>query len=136
MVTTAEIRKRVEDADRDRIKRRADAAEAIATAVEQRTKARDALAELEASIAAQVKASEAVMSLEELAEFTGIPITELRSTGRGTRSRKSTRTTSPRGRSRATPAELAPKRGDARGGTRSRRQQCRCFGLTVHSWPG
>ena len=99
MVTTAEIRQRVEDADRDRIKRRADAAEAIATAVEQRTKACAALAELEASIAAQVKASEAVMSLEELAEFTGIPVTELRSTGRGTRSRKSTRATSPRGRS-------------------------------------
>ena len=98
MVTTAEIRQRVEDADRDRIKRRADAAEAIAAAVEQRTKARAALAELEASIAAQVKASEAVMSLEELAEFTGIPVTELRSTGRGARSRKSTRTTSPRSR--------------------------------------
>lgn len=102
MVTTAEIRKRVEDADRDRIKRRADAAEAIATAVEQRTKALAALAELEASIAAQVKASEAVMSLDELAEFTGIPVTELRSTSRDTRSRKSTRTTSPRSRSART----------------------------------
>lgn len=102
MVTTDEIRKRVEDADRDRIKRRADAAEAIATAVEQRTKARAALAELEASIAAQVKDSEAVMSLDELAEFTGIPVTELRSTGRGTRSRKSVRSSSPRGRSTRT----------------------------------
>jgi hypothetical protein len=102
MVTTAEIRKRVEDADRDRIQRRADAAEAIATAVEQRTKARAALAELEASIAAQVKESEAVMSLDELAEFTGIPVSELRSTGRGARSRKSTRSTSLRGRSART----------------------------------
>ena len=102
MVTTAEIRQRVEDADRDSIKRRADAAEAIATAVEQRTKARAALAELEASIVAQVKESEAVMSLDELAEFTGIPVTELRSTNRDTRSRKSTRSTPQRGRSART----------------------------------
>jgi endonuclease/exonuclease/phosphatase (EEP) superfamily protein YafD len=102
MVTTDEIRKRVEDADRDRVKRRADAAEAIATAVEQRTMARAALAELEASIAAQVKQSEAVMSLAELAQFTGIPVTELRSTSRGARSRKATRSPSPRGRSTRT----------------------------------
>lgn len=102
MVTTGEIRKRVEDADRDRIKRRADAAESIASAVEQRANTRAALAELEASIAAQVKESEAVMSLDELAEFTGIPLAELRSTGRGTRQRKSTRTSSPRGRSTRT----------------------------------
>ena len=99
MVTTNEIRKRVEDADRDRIKRRADAAEAIAAAVEQRTKARAALAELEASIAAQVKESEAVMSLDELAKFTGLPLAELRSTGRGARSGKTGRSTSTRGRS-------------------------------------
>ena len=115
MVTTAEIRKRVEDADRDRIKRRADAAEAIATAVEQRTNARAALAELEASIAAQVKASEAVMSLEELAEFTGIPVTELRSTSREARSRRSTRTTSPRSRATPTAGRARTESAAARG---------------------
>ena len=99
MVTADEIRKRVEAADRARVQSRADAAAAIATAVEQRTKVRAELAQLEAAIATQVKASEAVMSLDELAEFTGIPVAELRSTGRGTRSRKATRSTSARGRS-------------------------------------
>src|SRR6476620_11052023 len=81
MVTTEEIRKRVEAADRARLQSRADAAAAIATAVEQRTRTRAELAELEASIATQVKESAAVMSLEELAEFTGIPVSELRTTG-------------------------------------------------------
>src|SRR4051812_41705837 len=99
MVTADEIRKRVEAADRARVQSRADAAAAIATAVEQRTKVRTELAELEASIVAQVKDAEAVMSLAELAEFTGIPVTELRANGRGLRSKKSTRTTSLRGRS-------------------------------------
>ena len=99
MVTTDEIRKRVETADRARVQSRADAAAAIATAIEQRAQARAQLADLEASIAAQVKQSEAVMSLEELAEFTGIPITELRSTGRPAK-RKATRSpSSPRGKS-------------------------------------
>ena len=102
MVTADEIRKRVEAADRDRIQSRADAAAAIAAAVEQRTKIRAELAELEATIANRIKASEAVMSLAELAEFTGIPITELRANGLGARSRKATRSTSPRRRSART----------------------------------
>jgi hypothetical protein len=102
MVTADEIRKRVEAADRARVQSRADAAAAIATAVEQRTKVRAELAELEAAIDTQVKASEAVMSLAELAEFTGIPVTELRATGRGARSGKATRSTSTRGRSART----------------------------------
>ena len=106
MVTTDEIRKRVEAADRARVQSRADAAAAIATAVEQRTKVRTELSELEASIAAQVKDAQAVMSLSELAEFTGIPVSELRTNGRGPRSKKSTRTTSPRGRS-ARPSDRA-----------------------------
>ncbi len=101
MVTTDEIRKRVEAADHARGQSRADAAAAIAIAVEQRTKIRAELAELDASIVTQIKASEAVMSLAELAEFTGIPVTELRS-NRGTRSRKATRSISPRGRSART----------------------------------
>ena len=99
MVTTDEIRKRVEAADRARVQSRADAAAAIATAVEERTKVRAQLAELEASIAAQVKESAAVISLDELAEFTGIPVAELRSTGRAALTRKAGRSTAPRGRS-------------------------------------
>ena len=83
MVTTDEIRKRVEAADRARVQSRADAGRRRSRPpIEQRTQARAQLAELEASIATQVKQSESVMSLEELAEFTGIPVAELRSTGR------------------------------------------------------
>jgi len=107
MVTTDEIRQRVEAADRARVQSRADAAAAIATAVEQRTTLRAQLAELEASIATQVKDSAAVMTLEELAEFTGIPVGELRPAGRTTLSRKTGRSTSPR-------------RGSARTATRAR----------------
>ena len=102
MVTADEIRKRVEAADRARVQSRADAPAAIATAVEQRTKVRAELAELEAAIATQVKASEAVMSLDELAEFTGIPETELRADGRRageSRSRRTARGKSVRGKS-------------------------------------
>jgi hypothetical protein len=43
-VTTDEIRKRVETADRARVQSRADAAAAIATAIEQRAQARAQLA--------------------------------------------------------------------------------------------
>ena len=99
MVTTDEIRKRVEAADHARVQSRADAAAAIATAVEERTKLRAQLAELEASIATQVKESAAVMTPDELAEFTGIPVAELRPAGRPALTRKTGRSTSPRGRS-------------------------------------
>ena len=97
-----EIRKRVEAADRARVQGRADAAAAIATAVEQRTKVRAQLAELEVSIATQVKESAAVMTVEELAEFTGIPLGELRPIGRAALSRKASRSTPTRGRSART----------------------------------
>ena len=111
MVTADEIRQRVEAADRARQQSRADAAASIASAVEQRTKVRAELAELDTSIAAQISASAAVLTLEELAEFTGIPVSELRTTARTTRSRKPGRS-NPRGRTpraggRTRPAESA-----------------------------
>ena len=102
---------RVEAADRARIQTRADTAAAIATAVEQRTKARADLTELETSIATQITASATVMSLHELAEVTGIPVTELRDAGRHTRPRKSTRGRNPRGRSPR--ASARPRTGSA-----------------------
>ena len=123
MVTADEIRKRVEEADRARVQSRADAAAAIATAFEQRTKVRAELAELEAAIAAQVKASEAVMTLGELAEFTGIPVTELRVNGRGARSRKTTssstrgRSARPAGRARTEKATASAGPSEAGGGS-------------------
>ena len=82
MVTADEIRARVEAADRARIHARADAAAQIAADVERRTTVAAELAEIDASLTAQIDAAAAVMTLAELAEFTGIPETELRAAGR------------------------------------------------------
>ena len=83
MVTAAEIRARVETADRARIQTRADAAAGVAADVERRKVTLAELAEIEAAIATGVSESAAVMTLRELAEFTGIPERELRVAGRG-----------------------------------------------------
>ena len=120
MVTTDEIRKRVEEADRARQESRADAAAAIAIAVEERTKVRAELAALEASIATQISASATVMSLDELAEFTGIPMAELRGNDRAARTRKGARSASARGRStrtRTRAADTAPSTAGNAGGS-------------------
>lgn len=104
MVTTDEIRKRVEAADRARVQSRADAAAAIATAVERRTKVRAELAELDASISTQVRESATVMTVDELAEFTGIPVAEFGAQTRTGRGRKSGRPAPSRGRTPRTSA--------------------------------
>ena len=60
------------------------------------------LAEIDASLTARIDAAAAVMTLAELAEFTGIPETELRAVGNRTgesRSRRTRRATSVRGKS-------------------------------------
>ena len=102
MVTAEEIRARVEAADRARIQARADAAAQIAADVERRTTVVAELAEIDASLTARIDAAAAVMTLAELAEFTGIPETELRAVGRRngeSRSRKTARGKSVRGKS-------------------------------------
>jgi len=102
MVTADEIRARVEAADRARIQARADAAAQIAADVERRTTVAAELAEIDASLTARIDAAAAVMTLAELAEFTGIPETELRAAGRhsgASRSRRTTRGKSQRGKS-------------------------------------
>ena len=102
MVTADEIRTRVEAADRARIQARADAAAQIAADVERRTTVVAELAGIDASLTARIDAAAAVMTLAELAEFTGIPETELRSAGRHSgesRSRRTTRGKSQRGKS-------------------------------------
>ena len=83
MVTADEIRQRVEQADQARLHARVDAAARIAELVVQRAKARTDLAALEANTAAQIEAAGAVMTVDELAGFTGIPIAELRVNGNG-----------------------------------------------------
>src|SRR5664279_794863 len=102
MVTADEIRARVEVADRARIQARADAAAEIAADVERRTTVVAELAEIDASLTARIDAAAAVMTLAELAEFTGIPETELRAVGSRTgasRSRRTARSKSVRGKS-------------------------------------
>ena len=102
MVTADEIRARVEAADRARIQARADTAAQIAADVERRTTVAAELAEIDASLTARIDAAAAVMTLAELAEFTGIPETELRAAGRHSgesRSRRTTRGKSPRAKS-------------------------------------
>jgi len=112
MVTADEIRARVEAADRARGHARADAAAQIAADVERRTTVAAELAEIDASLTARIDAAAAVMTLAELAEFTGIPETELRAVGSRTgesRSRRTTRGKSQRGNSatRAARSRLA-----------------------------
>ena len=102
MVTADEIRARVEAADRARIQARADAAAQIAADVERRTTVVAELAAIDASLTARIDAAAAVMTLAELAEFTGIPETELRAVGRRageSRSRRTARGKSVRGKS-------------------------------------
>ena len=102
MVTADEIRARVEAADRARIQARADAAAQISADGERRTTVVAELAEIDASLTARIDAAAGVMTLAELAEFTGIAETELRAVGRRTgesRPRRTTRGTSARGKS-------------------------------------
>ena len=82
MVTADEIRQRVEKADQARAKARADTAAEVAAWVERRTLTRSDLAEVESETAARIEAAGAVMTVDELATFTGIPITELRVNGK------------------------------------------------------
>lgn len=77
------IRQRIEAADQARLRARVEAAENVATLVEARAQARANVAGLEATSAAAIEAAGAVMTLDELAAFTGIPLTELRVNGNG-----------------------------------------------------
>lgn len=90
MVTAEEIRARVEEADRARIQVRADAAGKVATALAQRAEAARQLATAEATITAALSEAGTVMTLDELAEFTGESVREFRrlSGTKGTRRRQ------------------------------------------------
>lgn len=88
MVTTDEIQQRIEEADQARLRVRVETATSIATLVEQRGRVRVELATLEAAATTQIEAAGAVMTVDELATFTGIPITELRVNGNGKPARK------------------------------------------------
>ena len=88
MVTTDEIRQRIEQADQARLRARVEAAENVATLVDARNTARANAAGLEATAAAAIEAAGAVMTVDELAKFTGIPLTELRINGNSKPARK------------------------------------------------
>jgi len=83
MVTTDEIQQRIEQADQARLQARVNTATSVALAVEARTKARAHLASIEEEATAHIEAAGAVMTADELAKFTGIPIAELRVNGNG-----------------------------------------------------
>lgn len=105
MVTADEIRARVEAADKDRIRARADTAAKIASQIEQRGKVRAELAEIDAAITAGIAESAAIMTLTELSEFTGISMAELapapETTTGGRRGRQPRRKTTSARRSRS-----------------------------------
>lgn len=78
MVTASEIRARVEAADRARIEARATAAERVLTAVQQRDEIAAKLSSADAAIGAAIAEASSVMTLDELADFMGRPLRELK----------------------------------------------------------
>lgn len=111
MVTVEEIRARVEEADQARIKQRADAAARVAESVRRRAELAAALAEQDAVVAGAVADARALLTDDELIEFTGLSSADLpdrstRSRRRSTRGGRKPSTSRPRstGRSPAKPA--------------------------------
>jgi hypothetical protein len=109
MVTTPnEIQQRIEEADQARLRVRVDAATKIADLIQQRARARIHVTELEATAAAQIEAAGAVMTVDELAKFTGIPLGELRVNGNGKAPRKVRVARTPKARGAAAAQQVAP----------------------------
>lgn len=77
MVTVDEIRARVEAADKARIAKRADAAARVAEGVRRRAELAAALAEQDAVLTSALTDARAVMTDDELVEFTGLSLAEL-----------------------------------------------------------
>lgn len=106
MVTIDEIRARVEAADKARIEQRAEAAAMVAESVQRRADLAAALAEQDAVVASALADARALLTDDELVEFTGLSPTDLpdrpvrngRKSGRGVRK---TSTSRPRSTSRS-----------------------------------
>ena len=77
MVTVDEIRALVEAADKARIAKRADAAARVAEGVRRRAELAAALAEQDAVLTSALTDARAVMTDDELVEFTGLSLAEL-----------------------------------------------------------
>lgn len=116
MVTVEEIRARVEEADRARIAQRADAAARVAESVRRRAELAAALAEQDAVVTGALADARALLTDDELIDFTGLSLADLpdrparnsRKSGRGVRKTSTSRPRST-GRSAAKQAgESAP----------------------------
>lgn len=106
MVTVEEIRARVEEADRARIAQRADAAARVAESVRRRAEMAAALAEQDAVVASALVDARALLTDDELVDFTGLSPADLpdRSTRNGRKGGRGVRKTStsrPRSTSRS-----------------------------------
>lgn len=106
MVTVEEIRARVEEADKARIAQRADAAARVAESVRRRAELAASLAEQDAVVTGALADARALLTDDELMEFTGLSPSDLpdraarngRKSGRGVRK---TSTSRPRSASRS-----------------------------------
>ena len=108
MVTVEEIRARVEEADKARIAQRADAAARVAESVRRRAELAAALAEQDAVVTGALADARALLTDDELIDFTGLSRADLpgrparndRKSGRGVR-KTSTTSRRPRSTSRS-----------------------------------
>lgn len=114
MVTAEEIRARVEEADKARISQRADAAARVAESVRRRAELAAALAEQDAVVAGALADARALLTDDELVEFTGLSPADLpdRSAKSGRRGSRGARKASP-SRPRSTSRSTAKQAGDS-----------------------
>ncbi|TWP46049.1 hypothetical protein FKR81_37390 [Lentzea tibetensis] len=77
MATTEEIERRVEDADSARSARRSAAAKQVGELALRRTAIAEQLADIERDLGDVLAESSDVMEIEELAEFTDLPVADL-----------------------------------------------------------
>ena len=106
MVTVDEIRERVEAADQARIAKRADAAARVAEGVGRRAELVAALAEQDAVLASALSDARAVLTDDELFEFTGLSRDDLPAPTVAKNNRRG-RKAAPRSRSATRPARTS-----------------------------
>lgn len=114
MVTVEEIRARVEEADKARIAQRADAAARVAESVRRRAELAAALAEQDAVVTGALADARALLTDDELIEFTGLSPADLpdRPARNGRKSGRGTRKTSTTSRPRSTSRSAAKQAGE------------------------
>lgn len=108
MSTAEEVRARVQKADQARLETRAQRAAAVAEVHGRRASLLAELAQLDAELDTCVREAFAVMTLDELVEFAGVPRADVRGKALVSPTGVKARSTKPRGRpakKTATPAE-------------------------------